>query len=110
MPEAAFATDGGRGEFLCLVVLLGCIVAVGAAMWLDMPPETPEQYEQPGEKEEDIGPISENVLAEAMRADALLVESESSKRSLEFVREEGEKGRDSSRNASPRVMSKKKED
>jgi len=99
MPELALGTDG---EFVCLVVLMGCLVAVGAVMWLDGSPEEGE--------DEGLGQISDNPLGEVMRVDAVLVDNEYSKGSLASVREESEEGSNPSRDGSPPLRSNKKDD
>ena len=107
MPELALGTDG---EFVCLVVLMGCLVAVGAVMWLDGSPEDTEAYGQSGGEDEGLGQISDNPLGEVMRVDAMLVDNEYSKGSLASVREESEEGSNPSRDGSPPLRSNKKED
>tara|TARA_B110000967_G_scaffold208048_1_gene258998 strand:- start:1787 stop:2191 length:405 start_codon:yes stop_codon:yes gene_type:complete len=107
MPEMALGTDR---DFVCFVVLMGCLVAVGAVTWLYGSPEDTEAYGQSGGEDESLGQISDTPLVEVMGVDAMLVYNECSKWPLASIREESEDGNNPSRDGSPHLRSNKKED
>ena len=81
MTELALFTDG---EFECLFLLLGCLVAVGAVVWIDA---SHEAHGQSRRADGDIGQISDNLIDEEVTR-VVFVDHKNG--SLASVREEDE--------------------